>query len=423
MAISSYVGSFSIDPAKTVGQTQAISGLGFQPKAIIFWWGGTTSSTDACGSSNLWQGIGFATDATHRYCVVASSTDAAASSAAKGYIHNDYCLSNSVGRCNIQSMDSDGFTIVYNVQWNTAYRISYLALGGADLTNVAVTADNNPAATGNADYTVGFQPDAVFFVGGYADSGVPQDTVSGAVMCFGAAIDSTHQGVVAVTSRDAQATMDTKGYSYSGECAARPSATAASTGVSVRGSFVQTLATGFRINWLECPNPSYFHFAALAVKGGNWAMGNTTTRTDGTTWDITPGFQTGTLLAFSSCRAESTQDALTNEWSLSIGAATSDTARVAQASRDVNGAADAVCTTAIENAELYANINASDAIQGLMDVSAIGSTTVTLVMDDADPSGVQVFWVAAEGAAPVAPVVIAITDVAAYRVPGPKIIG
>ena len=80
MAYSSYVGSFNIDTTKTVGQTQAITGLGFQPKVVLFWWSGSTATGDAVAGGNINIGFGAMIDATHRFCVVGASDDATADS-------------------------------------------------------------------------------------------------------------------------------------------------------------------------------------------------------------------------------------------------------------------------------------------------------------------------------------------------------
>ena len=46
MTYSTKVGSFNIDTTKTAGQTQAITGVGFTPKILLFWWSGTLASSD-----------------------------------------------------------------------------------------------------------------------------------------------------------------------------------------------------------------------------------------------------------------------------------------------------------------------------------------------------------------------------------------
>src|SRR3972149_208272 len=71
MAYSAIVGSFNIDPTKLATETQAITGLGFQPKIVLFWWGGTDLTnvfignkiTPSSTGNYSTTGVGFQPDA------------------------------------------------------------------------------------------------------------------------------------------------------------------------------------------------------------------------------------------------------------------------------------------------------------------------------------------------------------------------
>jgi len=175
MGYSSHVGSFNIDSALGITETQSITGVGFQPKVVLFWWSGSTASSDTVAGGTYLLGFGAAVSSTSRWNVCAVSEDALATSNTRRGQYDTECISTFDadgswdGRMDFVSMDADGFTLVVDDAFANEYRISYLALGGDDLTNVALGAKQTPAATGNyATAGVGFQPDALIVCSGVA---------------------------------------------------------------------------------------------------------------------------------------------------------------------------------------------------------------------------------------------------------------
>jgi hypothetical protein len=88
MAYSAKVGSFNIDTTKTAGQTQAITGVGFTPKIVMFWWGGSAVAGDTVAGGDLRYGFGAVTGAASRFYISAIALDAQTAS-------NNYCESGS----------------------------------------------------------------------------------------------------------------------------------------------------------------------------------------------------------------------------------------------------------------------------------------------------------------------------------------
>src|SRR3990170_4493614 len=83
MAYSAIVGSFNIDPTKLATEIQAITGLGFQPKIVLFWWGGSTGTIDTVAGGTINIGFGAAISSTSRFCLMGISVDALATSDAQ----------------------------------------------------------------------------------------------------------------------------------------------------------------------------------------------------------------------------------------------------------------------------------------------------------------------------------------------------
>src|SRR3990167_11012985 len=135
MAFSAKVGAFNVITT-AAGNTQAITGVGFQPLAVIFWYSGRTDSTDTVGRLSHTRGMGFAISSSDQRAVCSASTDASASSATYGAVTNVRCITTFNGAGTIQgamtftSMDADGFTLTVGTQFTGGFRVHYLALGG-----------------------------------------------------------------------------------------------------------------------------------------------------------------------------------------------------------------------------------------------------------------------------------------------------
>jgi hypothetical protein len=190
---------------------------------------------------------------------------------------------------------------------------------------------------------------------------------------------------------DLLTTTDTGAYIYNDECAAQIDFNT-STIVRRRADLTSMDANGFTLNIAE--GGGNWTIGWLAVKGSNWSINGITTQTDTVTdIDITGlSFAPEGGIVVSGNRAVSTQDVATPPDSVSFGTFDSTTSRQAMAMIDEdNVATNSEVTTAVEHDAVYANIDTSSAIQGLMDVKSMNSDGVTFIMDDADPSASYCF--------------------------------
>lgn len=391
MGYSSKVGSFNIDPAVTAGNTQAITDLGFQPKVVLFWWSGSTATGDSVAGGTYNIGFGAAISSSSRFCVNCIGEDAQADSDTyrTHYITEIIrCYTDTGtldGIMDFSSMDAGGFTLIVDDQFTQAYRISYLALGGTDLTNVFIGSE--PMHTTVEQYSVGgvgFQPDALITAMGYRST--INTGAAGADFDVGMATGSSNQGAVYAGAADAGATSSTRGYGYNGDVNAN-----GSVGIGYRDAFISFGADGFTLDHLI--GATGYIFSYICLKGGQYSVGDLTTRADGDDISETVGFQPVAILFASANRALSTAGTATNNARLSIGAATSTSNRAVAAISDENGLADTETATANYDSAVYANI-LDDAIAGLMDIKSIDAGGFTAVMDDPDPTGCWVTYLA-----------------------------
>lgn len=397
--LNAATGSFNVTTA-AAGNTVVVTGLGFQPKIVFFFWSGRTESVDTISRINQQHGFGAAISTTERFAVVARSNDASALAAAASAHSDAACIlgttaTPTIGAAmDLQSMDSGGFTLVIDDDFGNDLRVTYVALGGPTLTGQKIgtftptgTAPVTQAVTG-----VGFQPEVVIFAAIAAAAAAPPSAVLDSTLMLGAITGATGEGVWVASSDDAAATMQTMAYALSGEAIARFDNTI--TAIADRAEFSAFGADGFTINWLERANAGTVFYVAL--DGLNATVGNFVTQTDTTTAITTGalGYTPRAMVVVSAARAASTADTPTDHDQLSIGAAVSASARSAQATLDEDAVLTSEVTVAIEFDAVYANISTASAIQGLMDVTAFNNDDVAFIMDDADPSASFAWWIA-----------------------------
>jgi len=312
----------------TTTGSQTVSGLGFQPKAIIFYWSRTTANATAAAPRS--QGVGF-TDCTNQRAVAIAEDDNAGTSNAGRYRTESnviVILSNgtpTVGsRATFTSCNTDGFTINWAVSEARADIINYIAIGGSDVTNVKAGTFTLAASTGIQNITgVGFQPDFAMFLQGFTEA---VDTASaGLEMGMGFADYNNNQGSILNCVKDAETTNKTKYSLQRTDNAILLSSTACA--IDALAAFNGFSSDGFSLNVSDAPaaaTPIFY----LAIKGGSYAVGNFSQPTTTGTQTISGlGFQPNSVVLFSHNQVAGT--ALTGPSTFSIGAANATTSRAA----------------------------------------------------------------------------------------------
>lgn len=399
MAVSTKVGTFTISASDTAGTTQQIT-VGFQPKLILLWSMGQASAVDAVTNQTAQYGFGAAASTTVRQCVGGTSTHAAAAIDGGRIARTDACFATVTaagavdGLLDISAIDSTSFTVIVDDQFANTVRISYMAVGGSDITDVAMGTFAANTTAGTQDITgLSFQPDVLLTFGSASTTAAPFASSSRDFLSVGAAVSAANQAIISIgEGPEANATSQASSYLYYGEVAAPLFDTP--TELRNRAAFVQFLSNGFQLNWLEAAFA--YQLMYVCIKGGSWLVGNLQTQTD-TTTDIVEsgfGFQPKGAMLFSHNMAQSTQDTVQSDARLSVGAFTSTTERQAQALLIETGLADTDVTNAIEHDEVYINIASDSTVQGLMDVKSVDSDGFTLLMDDADPAQGYIWYLA-----------------------------
>jgi hypothetical protein len=401
MALSFSHGSVQWLTSQTLGTTIAVTGLGFQPKAIRFYWTGiqSTSPTNAVsGANDMRTGIGFAVSAASRRCVGIFDDDGIATPSNSGAIaRNDAVVvtvngaGTTTGLLDISSIDADGFTLIVDDVAVVNLTVNYEAWGGTDIT-VAVIGDiAEPAATGTQNYTVtGFAADGVdqcvMFAGCQSTAALNTgaSTDAGLMVGFATSTDITQQVVIVGNSDDASDPTDTDGYSYEGQCVSMiPVAGGANTNASATLSAWGT--NQFTLNW-SARATSNRRYIYLAIKGGKWRAGDYAidSTTVGNTASVTglPLDLVG-ISFFSRDTAISTVNTTTADNILLFGSASGTASRRALGVNSDNGVDPTVVNTIIRYDACLAAPTFGGAVNTLYDISVFGTNNFTVIVDDA----------------------------------------
>jgi hypothetical protein len=173
---------------------QSITGVGFQPKVVLFRYN-MQGSDASMGDSTI--GFGVSVSSSDRRVAGDYSNTALSTSSHAAWNQSSYVIYTPGGgyRADFVSMDSDGFTI----NWATASQmvVTYLALGGDAITHVKTGSAAAKTTTGNESYTgLGFQPTAlIVWAGKFSTTPLDQSTNGNGL--FGVATSSSERGMVA----------------------------------------------------------------------------------------------------------------------------------------------------------------------------------------------------------------------------------
>ena len=373
--------------------SQAITGVGFQPKAVIFFWTRQTAEGFAAVQST---GFGFATGAANERAVAIAEDDNVNGSINSGRWKSEtnmiLMLSNGTptltAKAELTSFDADGFTIRWTTNEARADIIHYIALGGDGLTNALASTFSLTTGTGNQAVTgVGFQPDLVLFLSGWTgnnDTALPSSEFS-----LGIARSSTSQGAVVMASMDNEDPATDRGSQQRTNAAILLLIPDRPPVQDAIAAFVSMDVGGFTVNKSDAPaasTPIFF----LALKGGQHLVGAFAQPSATGNQTITGvGFQPRSLLFLSRNRTAGTTILVTT--TLSVGAGISPTARGSVWSQANNvDPSDANSYTATNNIVTLAT--SPSTANARADLAGFTSDGFTLNWSAADATARQVLY-------------------------------
>ncbi len=395
---------FSIG-AGVASSTLAVTGVGFQPKAVIFFSVGRTESADAGAAGRSRRCVGFAAATTQgggiKNRAVAGSHEhgiAAGTASASSRWSPDKCLISSLtdgndgGSARVLSFDTDGFTLTITVAWGTNHRIIALCYGGADISNIEIGSFTSPT-TGTmpvyTDHATGFncvdEEGALFLLSGKGS--LEDESVFDDALSFGVATSKANQVAFAGGMNDDNAT-NTLAQRHMAGGLIFSSFNGVFSSLVRRAGLDSWNLTGFRLRWWAINSTQNLVYW-MAIKGGKWKAVSGLTGTSLSTTVISGvGFTPagGLLFSHSGVDNGNFSSGIEAGDKSSFGVFTSPTSRRAVAQHNSSEVATSAIGTRIEHDEVYCRIDSAGAVVGLMDVQSMDSDGVTFVMDDADPT-------------------------------------
>lgn len=271
MALNVKVGTFT---KRSGTGTQSITGLGFQPKALLIWWVGSNGSPQF--ANDLRKGFGFS-DGTTSKAVSAFGNHNAAGAAAQTSRGAAFIISDCDGsqttirQAALTSFDADGFTLNWTTNDGSTHHYQYIAWGGSDISAKVLSWVTN-TVTGNQSISgAGFQPDLVFHLGiGQSNSTDSTRNDTDGRVNFGMMEKNGGQGGLGLGAQSVA--NPTVGYRSvrTDSCIEIPSSSSADT---ARATYVSMDADGFTVNFATAPG-SGRRVYSLCIKGLRTKIGN-----------------------------------------------------------------------------------------------------------------------------------------------------
>lgn len=276
MAVSTFAGTIT---APASPNTSVVTGVGFQPSVVLLF---CQASSAAGNLTQAVQCIGFAvgTSSFASICSASRHNIAGASQSFRRHSNTKaLTVLNHAGsvvlEATVSAVGADGFTVSYST-YSSGTLINYIAIGGADITGVAIKEITSPAGTGTQAYTgVGFQPHGIMMIGTGSSSAtdVTDGTANG--LGVGYCDASLNQNCSSWVCEDAVATSNTSSAGSSTEiinlCGPTES-TRFAAAVSTIGS------DGFSLNWSTTSGAGSY-FWALCLRGTATSVGSFTQAT------------------------------------------------------------------------------------------------------------------------------------------------
>jgi hypothetical protein len=388
----------------TLSSTKVVTGLGFSPKAIRFYWVGLQNAADALSEAvSARRGVGFAVDASNRRCIGTFSLDGAAAADTDVVACNDAVVVTTNGAAardgllDLTAIGADGFTLTVDDVTPANLTVFWEAWGGTDITSVVLGDITEPAANGAVNYTVnGFTPDGanqvVMFAGCQSTTTMNTAQVNDAGWHVGFATGTgNNQITVCGNSDEASTTIDTDGYCQTGQCLSMI-VVAGGTSVNARAALTAWGTDQFTLDWTRATTGRRTVF--MAIKGGNWNAGSVTIAGNSASSTATVSGLSYAPLGMSllgNMRAQNTANTSTAPDRLAFGSGSSTSSRRTMSVYDEDSVANTEVDTTIQYDQVLAYPSATATLLTAYDINAMNSDGFQLITDVA--GGVASEWI------------------------------
>lgn len=402
MALSSKLGSTAQPGTNTTVQ---VTGLGFQPEVILFFWNLATADgghADSAVGIGVWCRNG-GTPTQHACWHVAddANTDTAGNNrgTASDCILRTSAAGTVLGLADVSASDSDSFTLNYTSVDGTAYVTNYIALGG-DIRGKS-GAEAKPTTTGNEVITGATDgsttPTALLIITGGDDMLALNTNYSArASIGLGWGTSATSRGGSWWGQRSGRTTGDGVVYQRTAIIAA-----STSNGVLGEADLVTLDSDGFTLNWTTVSTrASYYFWIALWGTGISVNVGAFNSDTDlGAQAVSGVGFQPEVLLMQSFGKAAAATVQTENRYALGAARSTTERAVIWAGGDWAAATTDESSLLDRDKVMLFATMGgASPTKDAEADLTSFDADGFTLDWTDASPGAYQMLYCAIRGA-------------------------
>lgn len=361
---------------------------GFTPKALLMWAGLQTASG---AKSQAQFSLGVAGSGSTEIEAGYNSDDVVTTSDATRNIQiaNRILRLDTAGTStenvgvNFTSFDATGFSNNFVALSTVSPLYQYLAIGGADITNVFSGSYTMAISTGNQSVTgVGFRPDVVFLFTTLATAASSANNNN--QYSFGVMDSAGNQWAITQKSQNGAATSNTnRAFDTSANLILTQTA---ADNVAHSQSFVSMDSDGFTINITTALGTASV-VGFMAIKGGQWKVGNATQKTStGNKSTTGVGFTPRGMIFGTVC--DTTTSGVSTNARLCVGASTGASNNVSLWTGDADNSALMVTDT---------NMSSSKCIfMGTEGVLAAVTTQAEANIDTFDSDGFTLNWTTAD---------------------------
>jgi len=392
------VGEFNKETSGVANTTQAITGVGFKPAAIIFFYThlaveGFTNTFASCGT-------GFTSGPSNSFSIQGGlKSGATVGSGFYGRMGtNAICFNDPINGtqnpnsvADLVSFDSDGFTLKWTTSSTNAFKIEYIAFANAGITNAFVGETTCPTTAGNVGITgVGFQPDIIFFLptqNSVLNSG---DSIFNGSL--GVAMSSSKRWCQAPGGIQASMTSGTHWKTYQRTDACLLNLTTSGT-EAYRADLVSMDSDGFTVNFIT-PGSFANYYGYLCLKGGSWDVGSFAANTSNTAQSVSGlAFQPdGAILAGFGYAASTSIQAN----GVVAHGAFDGTNQETNWMTATDATSSAGTETSFVTTKCYREGTTSGTVSREAGQTSLDSTGFTITWTTSNATAVQVLWVAAK---------------------------
>lgn len=320
-----YSGQISA-PAST--GSQAYTGWGFTPKAVIF--SCTNQSTANSISTTCYYMTGFSTTGKQVALSMASLDNVSHDADAGGSHSNAHCVhmanygGTTVLAAALTSFDSDGITLNWTTT-SSGIKINVLAIGGTGVDSVYIKEITSPGSTGSVGYTgFGFQPDHLMCIGSNYTSAPAANSSTIGYTSFGVCDTSLNQ-----ITANGQTRSGPTNYSILYDGSLFQACSSSDGSISQRMTVTALDSDGFTANWNTSASSGAYLWV-LGIKGGSSAVGKKAVATATGSSSITgQSFEPKGVIFFSAGLASGTSFTLSNNHMIGLCGSTVSNANVA----------------------------------------------------------------------------------------------